>query len=171
MASSGSGAPGDKPPGDDPLGGKGKKPEEDAIVLIQELELAELMAHGVMPVVAPLKKQMAKKTGVRPYCEKDMCPRIQKRRVQPPMRGIARSDVPHFLEYLRNKPSQPEADESTPGEKKDCAPAEEDSSESSLDSNASDVEHYLEEPMKEYHPVFTPPTSDSEEEPPFPSAG
>jgi hypothetical protein len=54
------------------------------------------------------------------------------------------------------------------GEKKGV-PAEEsvtsESEESSLDSDASDVEHYLYEPVKEYHPVDTPPSSDSEEEP------
>jgi hypothetical protein len=169
LASSGAGAPDDKPPGDEPLGGKGKQPDADA-AFIPELALAELMEHGVQPVVAPLQKQTAKKFGIRPYVEYDMCPEVRKRRVRPPPRGMPRSEVPLYLEALRRGQSHGEGTESAPvnGEKKGV-PAEEsvtsESEESSLDSDASDVEHYLYEPVKEYHPVDTPPSSDSEEEP------
>lgn len=168
MASSGAGAPDDKPPGDEPLGGKGKKPEDEAeFEFIPELAMDELIEHGVLPVIGPLKKRTAKKGGIGPYVEKDMCPRVMKRRVRP-VRGIPRSEVPHHLEYLRRGPSHGKSAEPAPSRREEDVTAEESDESSSLDSDASDVEHYMYEPVKEYHPIHTPPTSDSDEEPPSP---
>ena len=155
MAASGAGAPDDRPPGDDPLGGRSK----DVKVVIPELSQEELMKHGVEPVVAPLLKRRCKKSGLRPLMEQDMCPEVRKRRVSRPTHGMApsaglsrgKSSAKEGVPEIRAQPTQGDDSE-------ECSSSD---SSSSLDSNASDVEHYLYEPVKDHHPIFSS-SSDSE---------
>jgi hypothetical protein len=162
MAAAGAGAPDDRPPGDEPLGGRSKEVK----VVIPELSQEELMKHGVGPVVAPLKKQRCKKSGLRPLVEQDMCPEVRKRRVSRPTHGMAPT-----AELPRGETS---VEENNPGarvqpvlgeDSKECSGSV---SSGSLDSDASDVEHYLYEPVKDFHPIFTSSDSesDSDEETP-----
>lgn len=120
------------------------------------------MKEGVEPVVAPLKKQTCKKSGLRPFAEQDMCPEVRKRRVSRPSRGMATSGSTSRENFSLGDLQRDFLGESEP----DMVPCPDPDPklDESLDSNASDVEKYLHEPMKEYHPVFTPPETDSEEE-------
>lgn len=151
MAASGAGAPNDRPPGDEPLGGKAKKvAPKDVIVLIPELSQEELMKHGVLPVVNPLKKKKMRKTGLCVYMEEHMCPEMRKRRVSRPSRGKV---VPGNLVPGRSAPSGSVSKEvplAPPCRVKSQLYVTE-SDDSEADSDASDVEHYLYRPLKDHH--------------------
>jgi hypothetical protein len=163
MAASGAGAPDDRPPGDDPLGGKTK----EVRVLIPELSQEELMRHGVEPVVAPLLKRRCKKSGLRPFMEQDMCPEVRKRRVSRPAHGMAPpAEFSHGKSSVQESVPEVSVQPAQGASSKECSDSDSDSdSNSSLDSNASDVEHYLYEPVKDHHPIFSSPSdSDSDSE-------
>jgi hypothetical protein len=89
-----------------------------------------------------------------------MCPEMWKRRVSWPARGMAPSDMLPCGNSSVGDAVQGTQDKSAlSGDPDACVTLD---SDESLDSEASDIEHYLYEPIKDHHPIFTSSESESD---------